>query len=65
MSAGSVSYLQQITFFFSEKSYVKNHGRPLPELQIVKTSSSRKSTDQRKFNPEIYSKHDCLRGCDA
>jgi hypothetical protein len=48
-----------------EKSYVKYHGRPLPDLQIVKISSSRKSTYQRKFNPEIYSKHDWLCGCDV
>jgi hypothetical protein len=68
MSKGSVSYLQQITFSqlcLSEKSDVKSHGRPLPDLKIVKTSSSRKSTYQRKFNPEIYSEHDWLCGCDV
>jgi hypothetical protein len=68
MSKGSVSYLQQITFSqlcLCEKSDVKYHGRPLPDLQIVKTSSSRASTCQRKFNPEIYSKYDWLCGCDV
>jgi hypothetical protein len=68
MSKGSVSYLQQITFSqlsLSEKSIVKNHGRPVPDLQLIKTSSSRKSTCQRKFNPEIYSTLDWLRGCDV
>jgi hypothetical protein len=68
MSKGCVSYLQQITFSqlcLSEKSYVKNHGHPLLDLQIVKTSLSRKSTYQRKFNLEIYSKHDWLCGCDV
>jgi hypothetical protein len=68
MSKGSVSYLQQITFSqlcLSEKSCVQNHGRRLPKLQIVKTSSSMKSTYQRKFNPEIYSRHDLLCGCDV
>jgi hypothetical protein len=29
------------------------------------SSSSRKSTYQRKFNPEMYSKHDWLCGCDV
>jgi hypothetical protein len=68
MSKGSVSYLQQITFSqlcLSEKSDVKNHGHPLSDLQIVKTSLSRKSTYQRKFNQEMYSKHDWLCGCDV
>jgi hypothetical protein len=67
MSKRNVSYLQQITFSqlcLSQKC-VKNHGRPLPDLQIVKTSSSRKSAYQGKFNPEIYSKHDWLCGCDV
>jgi hypothetical protein len=61
MSKGSGSYLQQITFSqlsLSEKSDLKNHDCPLPDLQLIKTLSSRKSTYQRKFNPEIYSKHD-------
>jgi hypothetical protein len=68
MSKGSVSYLQQITFSqlcLSEKSDVKNHSRSVSDLQIVKTSSSRKSTYQRQFNPEIYSEHDSLCGCDV
>jgi hypothetical protein len=63
-----VPYLQQITFSqlcLSEKSDVKDHGHPLPDLQIVITSSSRKSTYQRKFNPEIYSKHDWQCGCNV
>jgi hypothetical protein len=56
MRKGSVSHLQQITFSqlpLSEKNWYKNLGWLPPDLQVVKTSS-RRSTYQRKFNPETH-----------
>jgi hypothetical protein len=62
----SMKYLWGINFLqltLTEKTEIKNLGRETPDLVISQSSSSRKQTYVRKFNPAIYVKHKWLIGC--
>jgi hypothetical protein len=61
-----MQYYQSVLFTFSQLSLTEKKSWPsFPDLQLIKTSSSRKSTYQTKFNPQIYSKHNWICGCEV
>ena len=57
----SVAYLKTIKF--NEKVVIKKKGRPIPNLTISKSGSSRGKGYICKFNNDIYKKHDWVCGC--
>jgi hypothetical protein len=56
----NVEYLDSINplqITLTEKTEIKNLGCATPELAISQSSSSRKQTSVRQYNPAIYTKH--------
>ena len=63
----TVEYLQTANFSAlsrAEKLEIKAIGRPTPKLTIEQKDSKKSCTFTRKFNPELYVKHEWLCGCE-
>ena len=63
----TVTFLKSLTFSnlnYHEKVEIKSKGRPTPDLDLKETASSRGKIYVRKFNAEIYKKHDWICGCE-
>jgi hypothetical protein len=66
MNKNYVKHLQGIKFLkmtLTKKTEIKNLGHATCDLVISQSSSSRKQTYVRKFNPIVYAECKLLSGC--
>ena len=62
----SVSFLKDLNFgrlTLAEKVKIKSKGRHTPDLSITSPGTSKGKVYIRKFNNDLYQKHDWLTGC--
>ena len=63
MEVNCVQNLLKNLLSFEEKLLIKKKGRPIPDLQITYSSTSKTRTYNRVFNKNMYEKYEWMCGC--